>query len=102
MEIAYKLAGSDAEIKNWVESHGGKPAIIDDVEVTQDETGLRINWEGKRDELMLSKGRETTKDISWEEFFSIMKRKDLIFLYSDSEEVDQTLSYKFSNKYKER
>ena len=102
METAYKLAEKDEEIKDWVESHGGRPAIIDDVEVTQDETGLRINWEGKGDESMLSKGREITRDISWEEFFSTMKRKGLIFLYSESEEIDPTLSYKFLNKFPEK
>ncbi len=72
MKVVYKLAGSNEEIKNWVESHGGTPAIIDDPEIATDSIGLS---------------------------FSIMERKELVFMYSDSEDVNLTWAYKFVNKY---
>ena len=99
MEIVYEKAQSNEEIKKWVEDHGGKPAIIDDPEITQDKIGLRINWIGKKDEAMLSHGRKITRDVSWDEFFSEMERLGLSFLYSKEEDINQTWRYKFINKY---
>lgn len=99
MEVVYKLAGSNEEIKNWVVSHGGSPAMINDPEVVQDKIGLRINWKGQKDEAMLSKGREVTGNITWDEFFAIMAREGLAFMYSDTEDINPTWSYKFVNKY---
>jgi len=99
MEAVYKLAASNEEIKKWVVSHNGAPAMINDPEVIQDKIGLRINWKGLRDEAMLSSGREVTGNISWDEFFSIMKRENLEFMYSDSPDVNLTWAYKFVNKY---
>jgi hypothetical protein len=99
MEVVYKLAKNNEEIKQWVESHGGAPAMIDDPEVIKDKIGLRINWKGRKDEAMLSTERKVSGNISWDEFFSIMKREDLEFLYSDSEGINLTWAYKFVNKY---
>lgn len=99
MEVTYKKAESNDEIRNWVVLHGGKPAIIDDQDVKMDEPGLRIDWPGQKDESMLSEGRKVTKDISWEEFFAIMERHNLDFMYSEQEEINNTWSYKFENKY---
>lgn len=101
MEVVYKLAESNEEIKNWVESHGGTPAIIDDPEIVSDKIGLRIDWKGKKDEEMLSGERKVSRDITWERFFMIMKEQDLEFMYSDSEGVNPTWSYKFVNKFAE-
>src|SRR5258706_1345452 len=99
MEPVYKLAESNEEIKNWVESHSGIPAIIDDHDVVNDTVGLRIDWPGEKDEAMLSGTRNETKDISWEKFFEIMDRHDLAFMYADqNEEVSLTWAYKFVNK----
>ncbi len=99
MEVVYKQAISNEEIKTWVESRGGKPAIIDDPEITEDKIGLRIDWKGKKDEAMLSEGRVTTRDIPWEEFFRIMEDQQLIFMYSDSKDINPTWEYKFVDKY---
>ena len=99
MDVVYKLAKNNEEIKKWVESHGGSPAMINDPEVVQDKIGLRINWKGRKDEGMLSEGRDVTGNITWDEFFSIMNRENLAFMYSDSEEVNLTWAYKFVNKY---
>jgi hypothetical protein len=99
MEVTYKLAESNEEIKSWVESHGGKPAIMDDPEVVNDVRGLRIDWPGEKDEALLSTGRDETRDISWEEFFGIMDRHELGFMYSENtSDVNPTWTYKFVNK----
>jgi len=98
MEVVYKMAENNEEIKNWVEKNGGKPAIIDDPDVTVDKTGLRIDWPGKKDEGLLSTDRKTTRDINWDEFFSIMDRNHLGFMYDDRMiDVSKTWSYKFVN-----
>lgn len=99
MDAVYKKAETREEIKNWVESNGGQPAIIDDPEVVLDKVGLRINWKGVKDEAMMSSGRDVTRNISWEEFFEIMDKKELDFFYSDNEELNPTWRYKFANKY---
>ena len=98
MEVVYKTAISEDEIKNWVENHGGKPAIIDDPEIKTDEIGLRIDWPGEKDESMLSEARHETKDISWNEFFLLMKTHNLVFMYSEQEDINPTWRYKFGNK----
>jgi hypothetical protein len=98
MEVVYKKAESNEEIRNWVVLHGGKPAIIDDPEVRLDAVGLRIDWPGKKDEGMLSAGREVTKDISWDEFFRIMDNEDLAFQYSEEEDINLTWRYRFIKK----
>ena len=99
MEVVYKQTNDHEEIKKWVEMHQGKPAIIDDPEITEDKIGLRINWEGKKDEAMLSMVRKETRNISWDEFFAIMEREQLDFMYSDSEGINPTWSYKFLDRY---
>lgn len=98
MEVVYKTAETNEEIRNWVVLHGGKPAIIDDPEVSLDKHGLRIDWPGVKDESMLSSERETTRDISWDEFFRIMKENSLIFMYSEEEDINPTWKYKFAKK----
>ena len=99
MEVVYKTAENDEEIKNWVEKNGGTPAVIDDPNVIEDKVGLRIDWKGSKDEAMLSERKDITKDITWDEFFSIMREQKLSFMYSDDEEVNLTWRYKFGNKY---
>lgn len=99
MELVYKLAETNEEIKSWVENKGGKPAIVDDPSIVNDTKGLRIDWPGEKDETMLSGTREQTRDISWEEFFGFMERHHLGFMYSeDAKGVSLTSQYKFVNK----
>ena len=99
MEVVYKIAKSNEEIKNWVESYGGTPEVIDDPAIIEDKIGLRIDWKGKKDEAMLSERKDITKDITWDEFFLIMKEQELSFMYSDDENVNLTWRYKFVNKF---
>lgn len=99
MEVVYKRAKNNEEIKNWIEKNGGQPAIIDDPNVDLDKKGLRINWKGNKDESMLSQERETTKNISWDDFFTRMDDNELEFEYSEDEEVNPTWRYRFVNRY---
>lgn len=99
MEVSYKKAESQEEIKNWIENNNGQPAVVDDPEIKTDEIGLRVNFPGMKDERMLSTKRHVTRNISWNEFFNLMETHDLEFMYSDDEEVDLTWRYKFANKY---
>ncbi len=99
MEVVYKKAENEEEIKNWIEKNGGKPAKIDDPEVKQDEVGLRVDFPGQKDERMLSDGRSATSDVSWDEFFALMKTHNLDFMYSDQEDIDLTWRYKFAPKF---
>ncbi|KKT39704.1 hypothetical protein A3K29_02330 [Candidatus Collierbacteria bacterium RIFOXYB2_FULL_46_14] len=99
MEVVYRKAQTNEEIRNWVVLHEGKPAMINDSEIVRDQVGLRIDWPGNKDERMLSSGRATTKDISWEEFFAVMERENLDFEYSDQEDIEATWRYRFVPKY---
>ncbi len=101
MEVVYKKAENEEEIKSWIEKNDGVPAMIDDPEVKQDEIGLRVDFPGQKDERMLSDGRQATRDISWDEFFALMKTHNLEFMYSDQEDIDLTWRYKFANKFEE-
>lgn len=95
----YKTAKTNDEIRNWVEENGGRPAIIDDPMVENDKIGLRIDWPGRSDSNMLSQTRKVSRDISWDEFFRIMEKENLEFMYCEEcDEVNNTWMYKFSRK----
>jgi len=67
------------EIKQWVENHNGKPAIVSGTQ--KDDGGvLRIDFGGS--------GR-SLEGISWELFFSIFDKNELAFLYQDTEDTDK-------------
>jgi len=62
------------EIKEWVETRGGSPAVL---EGTHDEFGsgiLRIDF---------GTGDESLEELSWEEFFRVFDANDLAFVYRD-------------------
>jgi len=102
MEVVYKLAQTNEEVKIWVVKNGGKPALIDDPNIGMDKVGLRINWPGKKDEGMLSTVREVARDTSWDNFFRIMEDRNLGFMYTEeADDNDGTWRYKFVNKYEE-
>ena len=68
------------EIRRWVMSHGGEPAIFRD---SPDEhaTGgeLCIDFDGHDEDL---------EELSWEEFFRIMTENELAFVYREGDEED--------------
>ncbi|MHC1551632.1 hypothetical protein [Phyllobacterium sp. K27] len=62
------------EIRNWVETRGGQPAIIR----TKGDGGiLRIDFGEPDDEL---------EKIEWEDFFRVFDSNKLSFLYQDKTE----------------
>jgi len=99
MEQFWIVAKDHGEIQKWVESLGGKPAIIDDIEVTGDKPGLRIDFPGNKDEGLLSEGRETTSDVTWQRFFELMESRNLAFMYSNEEKPrNPSMAYRFVNR----
>lgn len=65
------------EIRDWVESRGGRPAVV---EGTHDIAGsgiLRID---------MGEGEESLEEVSWQEFFRIFDENDLAFVYQEVDE----------------
>lgn len=74
------------EIREWVEAHGGQPAVV---EGTYDGFGsgiLRIDW-GIQDEAL--------DEVSWEDFFRVFDDNDLAFLYQENDGGLDTFSCRF-------
>ena len=63
-----KLTADHAEIRRWVEAHGGHPGLV--------ETG------DGRDRLAVGFDGGTTRRVSWEEFFERFDRESLAFAYN--------------------
>lgn len=65
------------EIREWVESRGGQPAVV---EGTHDEFGsgiLRIDF---------GTAEESLEEMEWDEFFRVFDANDLAFVYQDATE----------------
>lgn len=78
-------------IRDWIEDHGGKPAIRRDNEGTDDLDILFADLDRE----------ESLEVIPWEEFFEIMTERDLAFAYIDSEEERiKTQKFEFQNSPK--
>lgn len=60
-------------IRRWVESRGGRPAIVKRTD-TGDSALLRIDFNEPDEEL---------EPISWERFFDIFEKNKLAFLYQE-------------------
>lgn len=74
------------EIREWVESRGGSPAVI---EGTSDGFGSGI--------LRVDFGllEEPLQDISWEEFFRVFDDNDLAFEYEAAENGAESYTCRF-------
>lgn len=100
MEDFWIIAKDHDEIKKWAENLGGKPAIIDDTDAGGDEIGIRIDFPGKKDEVMLS-ARPVTHDITWQRFFEVLESKDLAFMHTNEDKPDNpSMAYKFVDRSK--
>lgn len=75
-----KITWNHKEIKEWVEKHGGKPAIFDDPTAITDKIGIRIDFPGHKDERYMH-STVVAKVVSWEEFFKIFEKRKLAFVY---------------------
>lgn len=72
-----------ALIRSWVEDHDGFPAHVGDTEAGQSEgqgdSGLlRIGFRDRETD-------EPLKEITWEQFAEEFERKDLAFVYPESD-----------------
>lgn len=82
-------------IRKWAEKHGGKPALIKDPRPGSPAIGLKIDFPGKEDDLLLGKVR-SPKPVTWKEFFDVFEKKGLAFMYLDSPNIpDLSEAYKF-------
>src|SRR5690349_15133472 len=63
------------EIQQWVESHGGHPATVQST-ANEGRAGgvLRIDFPG-------FSGKQSLREISWDEWFQIFDQRKLAFLY---------------------
>ena len=62
-----KLAADHAEIRRWVEEHGGYPGLVEAAD--------------GRERLAVAFGADDERRLSWEEFFERFDRESLAFAY---------------------
>jgi len=72
-----KTTTNHAEIRKWVEKHGGKPATIAGTQHGREEAGLlRIDFPG-------GAGDPPLEHITWEDFFEKFDEAKLALLYQE-------------------
>jgi hypothetical protein len=64
------------KIRRWAEERGAHPATVKGTGGRGDAGLLRIDYPGYR-------GKESLKEISWDEFFKKFDESDLAFLYQE-------------------
>jgi hypothetical protein len=90
-----RITTNHREIKKWVESHDGKPAITDHPDAKRDKVGLRITFSSRKEETVLTASKPTFH-VSWDKFFKLFEEKNLAFSYVDRKKVDDlTFAYMF-------
>jgi len=95
MDEDFKTTTSHTVIRGWVESHGGKPAMIVNPNRLDKRVGLRIDFPGKNDEALLSQAHRN-KDVTWDEFFQVFEELELAFDYlQDTAGVELMDAYRF-------
>jgi hypothetical protein len=62
-----KLTADHAEIRRWVEEHGGRPELVEAAD--------------GRDRLAVAFDPDDGRQVSWEEFFERFDRESLAFAY---------------------
>lgn len=71
-----KITTDHEIIRKWAEERDGRPATVIGTGGKEDAGLLRIDYPGRR-------GKESLKEISWEDFFEKFDQKDLALLYQD-------------------
>ena len=79
-----KLTADHAEIRRWVEEHGGYP-------------GLVAAADG-RERLAVAFGSDHERRVSWEEFFERFDRESLAFAYDPDGNGDAIASAKLVSR----
>jgi hypothetical protein len=62
-----RLTADHAEIRRWVEDHGGRPGLVQAAD--------------GRDRLAVAFDPDDSRHVSWEEFFERFDRESLAFAY---------------------
>jgi hypothetical protein len=94
MEEDMKATVDHEEIRSWIESHGGRPEIMETNPGITDPI-LRINFPGPQDENLLPDAA-LEKSVSWEKFFHHFDDMNLAFLYQEEPRTtDLSLAYRF-------
>lgn len=78
-------------IRDWIEDHGGKPAVADKGDAGDVKLGIKFEDEDSDEKL---------KVIPWEDFFNILDEKDLVFAYVQNDGI-QLNSEKFDFRNRE-
>jgi hypothetical protein len=71
-----KKTTDHSKIRKWAEERGAHPATVKGTGGRGDAGLLRIDYPGYR-------GKESLKEISWDEFFKKFDESDLAFLYQE-------------------
>ena len=79
-----KLTADHAEIRRWVDEHGGCPA--------------RVPVGDGRDRLAVAFDRSGCDPLSWEDFFERFEREGLAFAYSPEANGDAARSAKLVSR----
>jgi hypothetical protein len=81
-----RMTVDHAQIQEWVEERGGRPAIFNG-EVIEDQDGvLRIDFHEHT-------AGQTLEPISWQEFFEQFEQQGLAFVYQDETSGDVPSRY---------
>ena len=64
------------EIRRWVETHDGKPAVVRGTDSSDSSGILRIDFPG-------GAGEDELKHIEWDEWFKRFDKENLAFLYQE-------------------
>ena len=78
-----KLTADHAEIRRWVEEHGGRPGLV---EVADGRDRLAVAFDSD------------ARDVSWEEFFERFDRESLAFAYDPDGNGDAAASAKLVSR----
>ena len=79
-----KLTADHAEIRRWVEEHGGNPGLV--------EAG------DGRERLAVTFDAEDARRVSWDEFFERFDRESLAFAYDPDGNVEGVRSAKLVSR----
>ena len=79
-----RLTADHAEIRRWVEEHGGRP-------------GLVAGKDG-RERLAVAFAADDGRDVSWEEFFERFDRESLAFAYNPDTNGETTETAKLVSR----
>jgi hypothetical protein len=95
MEQSRQVTVDHDEIRSWAEQNGGRPQLLDDPSAGSDRPGIRIDFPGPNDEAFLAAASHA-RDISWDEFFDLFERLQLLFVYQkEINDQDRSSSYRF-------